>query len=598
MFNCIELKRCCVVCILLMISTYAIIANEIDTDGLINDVISTYKESLHNNENADSLVFVLREKLQDKKAELSKLSVEIQNASKDLEEKGLYFGALTLLNTHINYLNTDSANLSVKKELFYSYNSLGRLNMSLRDNKRAASMYMQALNLAEQIDCDSCMASIYNNFGEFYLNQGDLEKTRSTLEKALMYNEKLKRQRDMVVNYVNLGIVYNLQKNYLKAKQSYKKSLELLDTTDVNLHSIINLNISTVYTDQRDYKKAEKYLRRGLALIGEDSQGIVSHKIELVLAKCLAHQNKIAEAKYYANEALQKSYRLNIPGKTAETRRALADVYLLMGDSVKAVKYLLSYESINDSINQEQSKEAINRLLSVYEIELLKREKHELEQSNKINQLVVSKQRIVIVGSVAMVILLLFLLFVVYRKNKSDKERNKLINQQKELKIAHEKQQFAIEREKMEQEIDFKNRQLTTSTLSQVANNEFRIKINQDLQEVKKFIKSKNGDASSKLIDKLMMDIKRTSSTYLSEEFKTYFDSVHPSFYEKISKQHPDLTANEIRLCSFLKMGLSTKEIASLTFREVRSVESARNRLRKKLCLDAGVDLITYMIDI
>ena len=78
-------------------------------------------------------------------------------------------------------------------------------------------------------------------------------------------------------------------------------------------------------------------------------------------------------------------------------------------------------------------------------------------------------------------------------------------------------------------------------------------------------------------------------------EFKTYFDSVHPSFFENLAKTNPNLTANELRLCAFLRMGLSTKEIAALTFREIRSVESARNRLRKKLELNLDENLLVYL---
>lgn len=75
---------------------------------------------------------------------------------------------------------------------------------------------------------------------------------------------------------------------------------------------------------------------------------------------------------------------------------------------------------------------------------------------------------------------------------------------------------------------------------------------------------------------------------------KYYFEQEHQSFYENLQKAYPALTYKDVRLCSFLKLGLSSKEIASITFKEVRSVESARNRLRKKMNLDADVNLIEF----
>ena len=67
------------------------------------------------------------------------------------------------------------------------------------------------------------------------------------------------------------------------------------------------------------------------------------------------------------------------------------------------------------------------------------------------------------------------------------------------------------------------------------------------------------------------------------EEFQHYFTLVHPEFYRRLEERPPNLTPKERKLCAMIALGLSTKDIASLTLREVRSVESSRNRLRKKL---------------
>ncbi len=85
------------------------------------------------------------------------------------------------------------------------------------------------------------------------------------------------------------------------------------------------------------------------------------------------------------------------------------------------------------------------------------------------------------------------------------------------------------------------------------------------------------------------------NSMNVFNEFKYYFEQVHPSFYKNIEEKCPDLTIKEKRLCAFLRLGLSTKDIASITFTEVRSVESARNRLRKKLDIASDESLIEFL---
>ena len=79
------------------------------------------------------------------------------------------------------------------------------------------------------------------------------------------------------------------------------------------------------------------------------------------------------------------------------------------------------------------------------------------------------------------------------------------------------------------------------------------------------------------------------------EEFRFYFEQVHPSFYKNLEQLHPDLTLKEKRLCAFLRLGLSSKDIAAITFKELRSVDSARNRLRKKLNIAPDDNLIEIL---
>ena len=78
-------------------------------------------------------------------------------------------------------------------------------------------------------------------------------------------------------------------------------------------------------------------------------------------------------------------------------------------------------------------------------------------------------------------------------------------------------------------------------------------------------------------------------------DFREVFGKVYPSFFDHIVERYGDLTPKEMRLCALLRLGLSTKSIADVTFREVRSVESARNRLRKKFGLRQQDNLITFL---
>jgi DNA-binding CsgD family transcriptional regulator len=90
-------------------------------------------------------------------------------------------------------------------------------------------------------------------------------------------------------------------------------------------------------------------------------------------------------------------------------------------------------------------------------------------------------------------------------------------------------------------------------------------------------------EENKKPMNAIIASLKMTRKTNILEGFDTEFQSVHPSFYEKLTHDFPDLTPNEKRLCAFLKLNLNTKEISEITHLEMSSVEKARTRLRKKL---------------
>ncbi len=70
------------------------------------------------------------------------------------------------------------------------------------------------------------------------------------------------------------------------------------------------------------------------------------------------------------------------------------------------------------------------------------------------------------------------------------------------------------------------------------------------------------------------------------EMFKTYFEQTHQNFFKSLYRAHPDLSPNEVRMCAYIMLNLTTKEIANITNRSPRTVETVKYRLHKKLGLE------------
>ena len=82
------------------------------------------------------------------------------------------------------------------------------------------------------------------------------------------------------------------------------------------------------------------------------------------------------------------------------------------------------------------------------------------------------------------------------------------------------------------------------------------------------------------------------------ENFTKHFDKVHSDFVKDLKEMHPTITGNELKLCAYLRMNLSTKEMAQLMNISIRGVEISRYRLRKKLHLSSEINLFDYLINI
>ena len=82
------------------------------------------------------------------------------------------------------------------------------------------------------------------------------------------------------------------------------------------------------------------------------------------------------------------------------------------------------------------------------------------------------------------------------------------------------------------------------------------------------------------------------------EQFAVHFDSVHTNYLKKLKDQYPSLTTSDLKLAAYLRLNLSSKEIAQLMNISIRGVETSRYRLRKKLELPNEMNLFDHLIKI
>ncbi len=138
------------------------------------------------------------------------------------------------------------------------------------------------------------------------------------------------------------------------------------------------------------------------------------------------------------------------------------------------------------------------------------------------------------------------------------------------------------------------NKQLVSLLIHHHQKLELILKLKLELQQLKKISENKSTKTE---IGKLIKLIELDKSLEINwEQFTTYYNEGNQGFLKKLASQFPKLTPKDYKLCAFLRLNLSTKEIAHLLNISVRGVEISRYRLRKKLNLESNQNLMEYLL--
>ena len=257
---------------------------------------------------------------------------------------------------------------------------------------------------------------------------------------------------------------------------------------------------------------------------------------------------------------------------------------------------LLGYNSNWSDWSDESSISYSNLLYGTYNFELRTKNGDIINPETKIVSFEIAKpwylSNFMFINYSLLSAMLLFLTnrytrrYYVWKEKRLDK-----INKRKlKLKEVEKKESISsLENEKLQQDIENKNRELAASTMSMIKKNQFLNKIKNDLKKMED--------------DSDISNVIKTIDNNLNNQddwkfFEEAFNNADREFLKKIKAIHESLTKNDLKLCAYLRLNLSSKDIAPLLNISLRSVEIKRYRLRKKLKLSHNEGLTEYILSI
>lgn len=182
---------------------------------------------------------------------------------------------------------------------------------------------------------------------------------------------------------------------------------------------------------------------------------------------------------------------------------------------------------------------------------------------------------------------------------KIQKEKELDEQEKRYLAEAQEKEReiVTLKNQQLEHDLRHKSQELSHTTMNLIRKNEIFLEL---ISQLGKIYENVNNQTSSEKIAKQISHLQRQIQENIEHDndwhkFEENFDLVYENFLKQLGRDYPQLNINDKRLCAYLKMGLSSKEIAPLLNMSVRSVEMTRYRLRKKMDLGHDVNLASFL---
>ena len=519
----------------------------------------------------DSLIKELKiVKKEKKRAELY-IQLSERVSSQNFKEALDYAQQGAFIAQHLNdHVLLTSAYKNMASVFFY----MGLYEQSLTYFERCAVEAGKAEKIFEQLNAQTNRASIYSAIGEYGKSIDIYKKGKLQLEQAYRIDGKEMPVVDKISFLLNIGYNHVELKQYDKAYPFIDSALNIVKAAgSADLQMVRAKLLQTkakALVNDGDADQALILLNEAEKIIVLSGDKTTLLTIKGLRGKAFEQKGKIADALLLYQEGFKGANELGSMMLKRYFANDLSKLFQILQQSDSALRYVnlskeYDIEAADSKLKEELANKEFLEKFAVREKQLLKE-----KESDK-------QQYVLIIGSILILTIFLVLLY------KKKYQRAEL----KQFKWKLDAEQLELDREQLQSKVDHQEKQLEEF--------EYRLSKNALLQTLVGELQSLG---SNNKIDQI--DLKQTEqSGKIWDEFDIRFLQTHAGFFDRLMKACPGLTMNERRLCAFLLLDMSTKEISIVTGQSIRAIEIARTRLRKKLNLiQTEISLFEYLSSI
>ncbi|KOY87486.1 hypothetical protein AD998_16290 [bacterium 336/3] len=479
---------------------------------------------------------------------------------------------------------------------------LGVVNRRSGNQPKGLDYYLEALKVLETIQVKTKESNVqYCNItqaiGVIYFEQDDYDKAISFFEKSSNKCKEINYELGLSYNYNGLGGTYRKMKNYAKAMEYLRKSLELANKNHYErLRADLLGDIGEIYQIQNQADSSLNYYieSKKISETLSDSVGIANSM--LGIANAYTIKGNLRDAQTTASEGLEIALKLNNLQNIKEAYKVLADIYEAKKQPQEALDYFKKAKELEDTLYNAEKHKQILQVQNQYEN--YKKEEQVLKQKYEIEDLK-KQNKIGFLFTVLLIVALLSTVLISYlliKQKQLKAKKDKVLMELEQAMLKEEQMQTQLELSNTRLQLEGKDKELTSFTLNMIQKNEL---LNELKGQVEDLISKSEDKSVIQPLQRLKQNIQSNDQSDKQwENFRVAFEQVHKTFFNNLQQQYPDITPYDLKLSALLRLNFSSKEIASFLSISEDSVKKARYRLRKKLNLEQDENLVGFLMKI
>jgi len=443
---------------------------------------------------------------------------------------------------------------------------LGRIEIELGEYDHSSANLFDALKLAESSGNRRAFAKALNDIGVLFFEQHEFDRAKEYYTHSLAISQEENDIRGIARGLNNLAAVISESHPTDTAFLMFQEAARIDRSLGYKCwEGIVNLNIGDFYSDRGDFEQSLLYNQKAIEIFKDLGNHALLASTYLNLSDLFNKIDDDNQRFKYLTEAFELGKVFHLRKIVHDVAARFHDFYLQINDLQNAYQFGMLHYQMKDSLELEKS------LVKISRIEL----QHEFDKQT--HEQKIQHQRFYFLVVIVILVLIVVVVIILLHLSRQKLKVKEAFNAQQELLL----------------EIEKKNRELTMSVMTMIKKNETITEINAHLIRIDKSGIDENGQQA---IAKISRELQKSTEEEFWKDFEARFIQVHGEFYGQLRTRFPGLTPNEVKLCAFLRLKLSSKEISQLTGQQISTIEIARHRLRLKLGIsNTQINLVNFI---